>query len=162
MRVVVETARVLVLGLVLGATNGVVRGWPELPHAEGATCGGPVPAQPEIRWVSQTDARALVDDSSVVFVDARDASEYEAGHVTGALSLPYSGGAIPAQWVAQLKSARFVVAYCNTASGCAQSTRLARALHDAGVGDVRVLEGGMPAWLANNYPAEAGVCHGCP
>ena len=44
---------------------------------------------PEIPRVSVTDALAAHSTGSAVFVDVRAATDYAAGHVAGALSIPY-------------------------------------------------------------------------
>lgn len=158
-KVLIEALRVLVLGSALGLANGVVRGWPALPAqtATATSCGGPIAEQPRVTWIRCDQARPLTADASVTFVDARSAEEFHAGHVTDAVSAPIDEtGVIGRDVIETLRGSRVVIAYCDTTSGCARSTRLAGLLANAGLRDVRVLEGGMPAWLQSGYPAEAG------
>ncbi len=159
-KVLKETLRVLALGCALGVAHGVMRGWPELPvqaAAAATSCGSPIAAQPRVAWIRCAAAGLLSSDASVTFVDARSRDEFLAGHVTDALSAPIEEtGVVGPAVVEALRGARVVIAYCDTTSGCARSTRLAGLLAGAGLRDVRVLEGGMPAWLENGYPAEAG------
>jgi rhodanese-related sulfurtransferase len=156
-----QTLFVAVAGLALGALHVVVRGVPELP-VEVALCEGPVPEQPTIVWVTHEEARAL-HQRGAVFLDARPETEYEQGHVAGAYHAPIDTGVAGDDVLAIARGARAVVTYCDTSSECAASTRLAALLGAAGVADVRVLEGGMPAWLEAGYPAEAGACpNDCP
>jgi rhodanese-related sulfurtransferase len=161
-----QTVRVLAVGLALGGAHGVARGWPTAPPPapESASCGGPVAAQPTVRWITGADARELVGDPAVAFVDARSTEDYLRGHITGALLAPLgeTGGVVAPALLPVLRGARTVVTYCDTADGCGLSTRLAGLLAEAGLPDVRVLEGGFPAWLDHDYPAEAGPCRGCP
>ena len=157
--VVIESLRVLAHGAALGLAHGLLRGWPELPppRAEATSCGSPVAAEPRVAWIRCEEARAFADDASVAFVDARSADEFLAGHVTRAVSAPIEEtGVVGSAVVDSLRGARLVIAYCDTTGSCARSTRLAGLLARAGLPDVRVLEGGMPAWLDNGYPAEAG------
>ena len=98
----------------------------------------------------------------MLFVDARPRDIFQTGHITGSLNVPIDRGTISNAVLDMLRPIRTVVAYCDTSGGCASSTRLAGLLAAAGLPDVRVLEGGMPAWLANGYPAEAGTCRLCP
>lgn len=164
-RIALEAGRVVIVGLALGAAAGVLRGVPDIAamRAEApVTCGAPVDARPEVRWIEQDEARAMIDDAQVCFVDARPRDAYEAGHVAGALNLPMDTGALDEQETALVRGSRVVIAYCDTSGECASSKRLAGLLAEAGMRDVRVLRGGMPDWLENGYPAEAGPCRVCP
>jgi rhodanese-related sulfurtransferase len=152
---------VLLAGVALGLVHGVVRGFPELP-VEVALCEGPVPEQPTIVWATHEEAMAL-HRRGAVFLDARSEEAYEQGHVAGAFHAPIETGVTSDDVLAIARAAQTVVTYCDTNGECAASTRLAGLLGAAGVADVRVLEGGMPAWLERGYPAEAGACpNDCP
>lgn len=161
---ILETLRVLAVGLALGVAAWVVRGAPrveEFRPSSATSCAAPVAAHPQIAWIDPSDARPLADRTDVFFVDARSASDYEAGHVTGAVHIPMDTGALEARDVAVVESAAIVVTYCDTDDECAQSRRLAELLAQRGLRDVRVLRGGLPAWLELGYPAESGACTRC-
>ncbi|MFO0686472.1 MAG: rhodanese-like domain-containing protein [Sandaracinus sp.] len=159
----IEASRVLVVGICLGVGYGIVGGVPDVGDFRvAATCTPPVELHPEIGWIEQNDARALVDDTEVVFVDARSLTDYEAGHIPNAIAMPMDTGAIEASTAALALGARTVVAYCDTNDDCASSRRLASLLAEDGARDVRVLRGGIPEWLSNDFPAESGPCRVCP
>lgn len=163
--IAVEAARVVIVGVALGAAASVLRGVPDIAamrDEEPTACAAPVDARPGVRWIEQAEARELVEDAQVCFVDARPRPAYEAGHVAGALSLPMDTGALDEHETALVRGSRVVIAYCDTSAECASSKRLAGLLAEAGMRDVRVLRGGMPDWLENGYPAEAGPCRVCP
>jgi rhodanese-related sulfurtransferase len=149
----------------LAATLALVfwRGVPQVARPESASaaaCHAPVAGQSDgVGWISQDMARALSAAPGVAFVDCRPESEYEAGHVAG--SLHVAGDTPSTGALQQLAGARTVIAYCDADHGCARSVEVASKLRQAGVGDVRVLEGGMPDWLQRGYPAESGVCGQC-
>lgn len=124
-------------------------------------CSSPVPSQPTIVWISQLDAHKLLNDHSVVFVDARPVPTYEQGHIAGAVSIPMDDGHLIDSEMKLVRNAQTVVTYCDTSQSCALSSHLAGLLSAQGLPDVRVLEGGFPNWLSNGYPAEAGVCRQC-
>lgn len=161
----VETLRVVVVAACLGAAASVLRGVPT-PDSfrEVAACAGGEGevGEPSIPWIDQDDARELVGDEAVTFVDARPMDEYLAGHVAGALPLPMDTGALPSGATSLVAGYRTVIAYCDTSGECAGSRRLAGLLRDHGIADVRVLRGGIPEWLEHGYPAEAGPCGMCP
>ena len=162
---IVEATRIAVAGVCLAVAAGVLRGVPDIEalRAEApVTCGAPVEQRPEIEWIDQAHARELVTDTGVTFVDARPRDVYEAGHVAGAVNVPIETGAIDERATGLVRGARVVIAYCDTNGDCASRKRLAGLLAEAGLPDVRVLRGGMPEWLENEYPAEAGPCRVCP
>lgn len=147
----------------------LLRGVPDLhagsTGAPAGTCAAPdglglVPAT-DVRWISQAEARALLGDGAAQFVDCRPRDQFHSGHVSGSISVPdeteVSGTAIEL-----LSVAPTVITYCDAAGGCARSQRIAVALRSLGLPDVRVLEGGLPTWLDNGYPAESGSCRLCP
>jgi rhodanese-related sulfurtransferase len=161
--VAIETARVLVVGACFGIGYGIVGGVPAVTEFRAATsCAPPVEAHPEIGWIEQSDARAMVDQPSVLFVDARPVAEYETGHIPNAIAMPMDTGAIDEATASLARGAHTVIAYCDTSGECASSRRLASLLAEDGVRDVRVLRGGIPLWLSNDYPAESGPCRVCP
>lgn len=125
-------------------------------------CAPPVAEHPDVRWIEQDDARALVTSAAVVFVDARPMTDFETGHVPDAIAMPMETGVLDPETLPLVRGAETVVAYCDTNDDCAGSRRLAGLLAENGVRDVRVLRGGMPLWLSNDFPAESGACTRCP
>jgi rhodanese-related sulfurtransferase len=161
--VLVEALRVLVVGVCMGVGYGVVAGVPTIDQfRQAASCAPPVATHPEIGWIEQDEARALIDDVDVVFVDARSTADYETGHVPNAIAMPMDTGAIDEATAQLVHGARSVIAYCDTSGECANSRRLAMLLAEDGAHDVRVLRGGIPEWLSNDFPAESGPCRVCP
>jgi rhodanese-related sulfurtransferase len=114
-----------------------------------------------VRWVSQAEALGLVGNPSVAFVDCRPATEFEAGHVAGSVHVPPEAPTLEPALRSALASANTVVTYCDAAQQCERSLRVAELLRQSGLRDVRVLEGGLPGWLAQGYPAESGACTEC-
>lgn len=158
---------VCAVSLLLGGGLAGLRGLPEVPVAEASEqgmCAAPDQglAAAGLSWVTQEEARASLGDPKVLFIDCRPAQEFQAGHIAGALSLPAEREAIDGEWLALLRDARTVIAYCDATGGCASSVRLVERLQHLGVADARILRGGLPEWLASGYPAESGVCPMCP
>lgn len=101
--------------------------------------------------VSAEEAKVKYDAGIARFIDAREAEEYRESRVTGAISVPALGDAVPPP-VAGTEP----VIYCGGA-GCGASEILARRMIDAGRrGAVYILEGGLPEWERRGYPMERG------
>ncbi len=159
----VETARFALACLAISLLGWAFRPVPSpVDFRPVGTCAAPTPEHPTVRWIEQDEARARLGEPGVRFADARSRSDYEAGHVADALAVPMDTGALDPRALAALVDATTVITYCDTSEECGGSRRLAGLLAENGVRDVRVLRGGMPLWLSNDYPAESGPCAECP
>lgn len=101
-------------------------------------------------------ARQFFDRSAAVFVDARDRDEYTAGHVPGALSLPYDEVVSEPERLQRLDAGgKPIIVYCG-GGACELSIRLAEELIVAGQKRVLVYMGGLPEWAAAGHPVARG------
>lgn len=95
----------------------------------------------------------------VVFVDARDDTHYQEGHIPGAHQFDHYHAA---QYFAAIlpvcQAAEQVVVYC-TGGNCEDSEFAAIFLRDAGIPGEKLLVygGGMTEWTANGLPIEVGA-----
>ena len=112
-------------------------------------------ANAHIETVSQEDAKKMLDDESVLFVDIRDVRELERdGMIPGAYHAPR--GMIEF-WVDPASpyykdvfgSGKKFVLYCASAWRSALATR---AIQDMGLEPVAHLEGGFSAWKKSGAP----------
>ena len=119
----------------------------------------PVPFIPELDrpfQIKLSTAKALFDAKAALFLDARDPSEFEAGHIPGAIRLTRDEALGDPDRVKALGAAtRPIVAYCEGGT-CESSLDLARVLVDAGYRKVLVFSGGFPEWSAAGHPVERG------
>ena len=88
-----------------------------------------------------------------VLIDVRDADEYQAGHIPGAIHasrgvLEFRLSSTPELSARDLK----VVLYCKTSGRAALA---ARAMHDMGYLQVQSIAGGFDAWVAAGKPVAA-------
>lgn len=111
-----------------------------------------------------TAAKALVQEVPVdqadeairtadVLIDVREADEYQAGHIPGAIHaargvLEFRLSSTPELSARDLK----VVLYCKTSGRAALA---ARAMHDMGYLQVQSIAGGFDAWVAAGKPVAA-------
>jgi rhodanese-related sulfurtransferase len=151
----------------LSLLGAAVWGLPERPPAPpvSGSCGGGGSelgfAAAAVGWISPEEARTLLSAGSVAFVDCRSEPEFLNGHVSGALHVPAESGSPGEALLERLRGAATVVTYCDAGEACERSQRLATMLSQTGLPDVRVMRGGLPAWLSQGYPAESGSCPLC-
>ena len=151
-----QTGLVLLVGVLAAMVTVFSRGLPDPvpPQSEAQSCAAPAVLALNPPKVSAPDAFAMAERGEAIFVDCRSEAEYQQGHVAGAISLPAEHLALSSSDRALLLTAQTVVAYCDAA--CARSTKVAHHIMEVGVGDVRILEGGIDAWSGAGYPAESG------
>ena len=158
-----QLLRICTAALVLGVVLLIARGVPKPVPLEGevhACSATPSLAENTSPWIEATDARGLMTDPAVMFVDCRPIDQYQSGHISGALSLP-SDSDLKGSALSQLQNAQTIIAYCDARGGCESSHRLAARLREHGLQDVRILKDGLPGWLQAGYPAESGPCRAC-
>lgn len=95
-------------------------------------------------------ARQIASDDAPVILDVRSDSEYEAGHVPGAIHLPFQSVASRYEELS-IEKDRTVVVYCAHGPRAAWA---GRALRKAGFTDVVYLAGHMTAWEEAGRPLE--------
>jgi rhodanese-related sulfurtransferase len=117
-----------------------------------------VPESREPREVGTDAARAFHDAGAAVFVDARSADEYAAGHIAGAVSLPFDDVFHDPGLVGRTvhAGAQPVIAYCD-GGDCDLSRNLAFTMIDQGLRKVLVYTGGLPAWRDAGGPVHTGA-----
>jgi rhodanese-related sulfurtransferase len=86
-----------------------------------------------------------------VIVDVRGRDEYAAGHIKGAINIPL---AELSERLDEIPADRPVVTYCMMQHrGQSRGERAAAFLQEKGH-EVRVLDGGLPAWRAAGFEVE--------
>src|SRR5690606_34718868 len=101
--------------------------------------------------------KELFDSWLAVFVDARNAEEFIAGHVENAMHLPPESfrGAMPRKAVDYLLG-QVVVVYCGGGL-CDASENVAKYLQQAQIpAEIYVFKDGYPAWAAAGFPTQTG------
>jgi rhodanese-related sulfurtransferase len=94
----------------------------------------------------------------VIFVDARQQTDYEAAHIPGALSMPYfemsEGAPEQANHMAQLPKDKWIVTYCECPH--AEAEQVADALLAHGYTMVKVIDEGLQGWEAQGGQTASG------
>lgn len=116
-----------------------------------------LPEIPAVGRPVQIDIGALrryFDADAALIVDARDPDEYAAGHIRGAVNLPYDQVISNPGLAESLRTGgRPVVTYCG-GEGCEVSLGVAEELCAAGHSRVAVYVGGFPEWVEAGNPVE--------
>ena len=108
-------------------------------------------------------AAEFFDTREAVFVDARSPEEYAAGHIAGAINLPFEDvhTHIGAFFSRVPKRDAIVITYCD-GEACSLSEDLALLLQDAGYMNVRVISNGWTVWNERGFPIARGEAPGRP
>ena len=97
-------------------------------------------------------AKYLFDEKSAVFIDARDAEDYEAGHIKNAVNIPFDYYEDYEEVMDTLDSGGIYIVYCS-GEECSLSLDLADHLYNEKLIDkLLIFEGGWPQWRDAGYP----------
>lgn len=102
----------------------------------------------EIKQVSVTEAKPLVDNKNVQFIDVRTFEEYKGGHAPGAENLPLDG---LENLIAKLDKEKPVYVICETGR---RSQKGAEILQKNGFTDITNIQGGTSGWIAAGFETE--------
>jgi rhodanese-related sulfurtransferase len=112
------------------------------------------PEDPEAVTLSQ--ALKSFESKKAIFVDCRLKADFDSGHITGAVNLPWEEFEV---YFPQLRSsfagAKEIIAYCD-GTECELSLLLARELAQLGYNNIRVFFGGWVEWTKAGLPVERG------
>jgi rhodanese-related sulfurtransferase len=157
LRAVVIVAGGALAGVLVNAARpaGLALGRYEPP----AQCDGEGESSTEI---APDDAIRLCGHPEVVIADARNAEEFEKGHVAGAIHLPCdAGGRMADDAAAHFGPARMIIVYGQTTDDALPvAAGLRRRIHRPGV-RVVVLRGGFAAWDRAGLACASGPCDEC-
>jgi rhodanese-related sulfurtransferase len=123
-------------------------------HNGGQTLQEELPGTEPAGLISRDQLRAELDAGTTILVDARSESEFNEGHIPGALNIPYESFTEYFQQLTDLvplESA--VVCYCRSVT-CDLSDHLAQELRLMGYENVRLYRGGWDEWQEAGYPAD--------
>lgn len=104
--------------------------------------------------ISIEEAARLYEEKSVIFVDARHADDFEAGHIKGAVNLYAMDQDIWLSGFLYATDPTFtIVTYCDGES-CHLATELAELLYLNGFNNIFYLNNGWSQWLEGGFPTE--------
>ena len=151
-RVLTRSAAIVAIGSALGLLSNALHpmGLPLLlGEIEGP--GIPVWTWNAVEMVDPGQACTLWEGHSVLFVDARDRSDYAQAHIPGSISLPYHEFTATDPLVRdRLPQDGPILIYCHD-EGCPLGMRVAKQLLRMGHDKLILLSGGIIAWRNAGY-----------
>jgi rhodanese-related sulfurtransferase len=114
-------------------------------------------AQGDVPRISIQELKKMMDSGKpVTIIDAQSKDVYKAGHIKGAISLPWRSQ-IPLEDVWNLPKDKPIVTYCDCGPGESDSADVASQLIQFGFEDVKVLrDPSIKGWKDAGYPVEKG------
>jgi rhodanese-related sulfurtransferase len=108
-------------------------------------------AKAAIKVVSAEDVKAAIDKKEkAIFLDVRDANEYAAGHLPGAMNV--SWGTLEFNiWSKVPDQNAKIYVYCKTAGRSAFATKT---LNDLGYKNAVLMDAQFEDWIKKGYPVE--------
>lgn len=138
MKKLVIVATLLILTLALGACGAPV-----------ATENAPAPDISNLPAnMTAAQAQPLLVNPGVFWLDVREQSEFDAGHIPGITLIPT--GEV-ANRLSEIPKDRPVIVTCRTGNRSAAVTKF---LREQGYTNVHNMEGGIVAWQGAGYPVE--------
>ena len=107
-----------------------------------------IPNEPKAITLSQAYSLYIANN---VFIDARESVDFEEGHITNSINIPFYEFEENKNKLAQLSKDDPVVTYCS-GTDCDLSILLGNQLHSMGYKKVFIFFGGWPEWINANYP----------
>lgn len=104
------------------------------------------------------EAAKQLFDENVLFIDARENSEFREGHIKGATNIPYksfleSTNEQKLETMKNISKEKIIVSYCSSDS-CEISIDNAYEMAKIGYNDVKIFLGGYKEWKNKDYPIE--------
>ena len=99
------------------------------------------------------DQAYVLFNKGVTFIDARDESDYLAGHITNSINIPFDDFDNHERKLDKISVDKPLVLYC-AGTDCDLSILLGNLLFEMGYKQVYVFFGGWLDWMNANYPVE--------
>lgn len=103
--------------------------------------------------VTLDQAKKLVDEKSVLIIDARSSATYNYARIPGA-KLATVAEPDTLKWLETLSKTTPVLVYCGSKT-CKMSSKLAKYMIESGFQKIYLFEGGIAEWDAAGYPLES-------
>jgi rhodanese-related sulfurtransferase len=103
--------------------------------------------------INLEQAKELYEQNEL-FIDAREKEEFEAGHIRGAVNIPFDNIDNYIEEINRIPKNEIVITYCS-GTDCDLSILLGNKLSEMGYKNVYIFFGGWMKWLNSGYPIES-------
>jgi len=104
----------------------------------------------KVTEIAPAEAKAEFDRENAVFLDCREPSEYESGHIPGAINIP--SGLMESEISDRVPdNAARIIMYCRTG---VRANSACLTVESMGFRNVVNIQGGWKAWSRAGYPVE--------
>ncbi len=149
-----RTGALFVLAAALGGVWHLVRGEGYFLNRSAIGLVAEHRLSPKFPLVSAEELTASMKRGEVLVIDARLPTDYQAGHIPGAVNVPISTGWLDRrQLLSTIPSSGRVVIYCQS-EGCPWADTIALALISLGRSGVAVYRGGYQEWKRDGRASE--------
>jgi rhodanese-related sulfurtransferase len=150
--VFVEVTMIVVAAIILSfAYTGIMR--KGLFRASSPPSPAAAPEAIASTFLTYEEVQGLYIRQHALFIDARHASDFDGGHIKGAINIPLNEIRKNHGILQSLPRDRLLVVYCDGES-CNSSVELAKLLYGSGFSNVKIFFGGWNDWLAHKQPTE--------
>ena len=102
------------------------------------------------------EARQLIGEPDVAFLDARSEEAYRSAHIPGSINVPHDRFYQLYPQLEERLRARTLITYCSSPR-CTKGDIVSSYLTEKGNQDVRVMRPGFSAWFNSQLPMESGL-----
>lgn len=154
MTTILRSSLIVLTAMAIGLAANLVRSHP-IPWTEQWSLRIEAQAAKEgLDTVDTAQAKQIVEARNHLIFDARPSTEFAAGHLFGALSVPiHDGNASLEEVQALLTPDKLILVYCSGRQ-CEDSLSLARILRSQGFQNVKIFVGGFEAWVKAGLKVE--------
>jgi rhodanese-related sulfurtransferase len=105
--------------------------------------------------VSLAQAKEMIDNPEIIFIDSRPITSYKVAHLPGAINVPYNSPQVE-KLMSDIKKDQSIVIYCYSRR-CNMARLLASKLHQMAYTNVAVFDEGISVWQKHKYPVESAI-----
>ncbi len=146
---ILESLLLIIAAIVLGVAYSFVTKQGFFAKTQSVQTAAPS----NIEMISLATAKELFESNNALFIDARHESDFQAGHIRGAVNVALKKFDTHFAKLNNISKDKLLIVYCD-GSECNSSIELAVKLMESGFTNVKVFFGGWQEWNSAKLPIE--------